>query len=65
MSSNLQMVDNRFLRHISTACRIVPGTGDPAYQADGKTGYTRCAHLKRIGEKFGNVMDVVMYQKEI
>lgn len=30
-----------------------------------KAGYTRCACLKNIGEKFGTVMDVVMYQKEI
>jgi phosphinothricin acetyltransferase len=30
-----------------------------------RAGYSRCACLKNIGEKFGNVMDVVMYQKEI
>ncbi len=30
-----------------------------------KTGFTRCACLKNIGEKSGKVMDVVMYQKEI
>lgn len=30
-----------------------------------KAGFSRCARLKNIGEKFGRVMDVVMYQKEI
>lgn len=30
-----------------------------------KCGYTRCAHLKNVGEKFGNVLDVVIYQKEL
>jgi L-amino acid N-acyltransferase YncA len=30
-----------------------------------KSGFSRCACLKNIGEKFGKIMDVVMYQKEI
>jgi L-amino acid N-acyltransferase YncA len=30
-----------------------------------KAGYSRCAHLKNIGEKFGKILDVVVYQKEI
>jgi L-amino acid N-acyltransferase YncA len=30
-----------------------------------KCGYTRCAYLKNVGEKFGKVLDVVMYEKEI
>jgi phosphinothricin acetyltransferase len=30
-----------------------------------KSGYSRCAHLKNIGEKFGKLLDVVVYQKEI
>jgi hypothetical protein len=30
-----------------------------------KSGYFRCAHMKNIGEKFGKVLDVVVYQKEI
>jgi phosphinothricin acetyltransferase len=30
-----------------------------------KSGYTRCANLKNIGEKFGKILDVVIYQKEI
>jgi len=30
-----------------------------------KAGFSKCAHLKNIGEKFGKILDVVMYQKEI
>jgi L-amino acid N-acyltransferase YncA len=30
-----------------------------------KSGYSKCAHLKNIGEKFGKILDVVIYQKEI
>ncbi|MFA5267786.1 MAG: N-acetyltransferase family protein [Methanoregula sp.] len=30
-----------------------------------KAGYNRCAYLKNIGEKFGKILDVVIYQKEI
>lgn len=30
-----------------------------------KAGFSQCAHLKNIGEKFGKVLDVVMYEKEI
>jgi phosphinothricin acetyltransferase len=30
-----------------------------------KMNYVKCAHLKNIGEKFGKILDVVVYQKEI
>lgn len=30
-----------------------------------KAGYTKCAHYKNVGEKFGKVLDVVAYQKEL
>lgn len=28
-----------------------------------KCGYTKCAHFKQVGEKFGRILDVVAYQK--
>jgi L-amino acid N-acyltransferase YncA len=30
-----------------------------------KSGFSRSAHMKNIGEKFGKILDVVVYQKEI
>ena len=30
-----------------------------------KLGYEKCAHLKQVGEKFGRILDVVLYQKII
>ncbi|MEP7322856.1 MAG: N-acetyltransferase family protein [Saprospiraceae bacterium] len=30
-----------------------------------KSGYIKCAHFKNVGEKFGMILDVVYYQKEI
>lgn len=30
-----------------------------------KNGYTKCAHYKEVGEKFGQFLDVVAYQKII
>jgi len=27
--------------------------------------FEKCAHLKNVGEKFGKILDVVMYQKEL
>jgi L-amino acid N-acyltransferase YncA len=30
-----------------------------------KMEYTKAAHLKNVGEKFGRILDVVIYQKEI
>lgn len=30
-----------------------------------RAGYTKCAHYKNVGEKFGRVLDVVALQKEL
>ncbi len=30
-----------------------------------RSGFTKCAHYKNVGEKFGQVLDVVAYQKEL
>ena len=28
-----------------------------------RAGYEKCAHFKQVGEKFGEILDVVAYQK--
>ncbi len=28
-----------------------------------KNGYEKCAHYKEVGQKFGQLLDVVAYQK--
>ena len=30
-----------------------------------KTGFEKVAHLKNVGEKFGKILDVIIYEKEI
>jgi len=30
-----------------------------------KAGFIKCAHYKNVGEKFGKILDVVAYQKEL
>jgi phosphinothricin acetyltransferase len=42
-------------------------TGDNLYSMAlfEKAGFVKCAHFKNVGEKFGKVLDVVAYQKEI
>lgn len=30
-----------------------------------KSGYTKCAHYKNVGEKFNKILDVVSFQKEL
>jgi phosphinothricin acetyltransferase len=62
------------LRHLeeaakATGIRVLVGTicgeNTASIRLLEKAGYYWCACLKNIGEKFGRVMDVVMYQKEI
>lgn len=44
---------------------IISGDNDGSIALFEKCGYTKCAHFKNVGEKFGKVLDVVAYQKEI
>ncbi|NMB78956.1 MAG: N-acetyltransferase [Methanomicrobiales archaeon] len=62
------------LRHLEAAAKAsgirmlvgtICGENHASIQLMEKGGYSRCALLKNIGEKFCKVMDVVMYQKEI
>jgi L-amino acid N-acyltransferase YncA len=62
------------LNHLETAAKkagihvlvgTICGENHASMRLMEKAGYVRCAHLKNIGEKFGKILDVVMYQKEI
>jgi len=62
------------LNHLETAAKkagihVLVGTicGDnhASIRLMEKAGYSRSAHLKNIGEKFGKILDVVIYQKGI
>jgi L-amino acid N-acyltransferase YncA len=44
---------------------ILCGKNQASIRLMEKCGYTRCGLLKNVGEKFGKVLDVVMYEKEI
>jgi L-amino acid N-acyltransferase YncA len=44
---------------------IITGDNTGSIALFEKSGYTKCAHFKNVGEKFNKVLDVVAYQKEI
>ncbi len=53
----------------SAGIRVLVGTlceeNRPCIRVMEKAGFILCAHLSHIGEKFGEILDVVMYEKEI
>ncbi|SFW17258.1 phosphinothricin acetyltransferase [Sinomicrobium oceani] len=44
---------------------IITGDNTASISLFEKCGYTRCACFKNVGEKFGKILDVVAYQKEL
>ena len=44
---------------------IISGDNAESIALFTKMGYWQCAHYRRVGEKFGRIMDVVAYQKII
>jgi phosphinothricin acetyltransferase len=50
---------------IKTILAIVTGENDKSVHLFTKNGYEKCAHFKRVGEKFGRVLDVLGFQKEL
>jgi L-amino acid N-acyltransferase YncA len=44
---------------------IITGDNESSIALFEKSGYTKCAHFKNVGEKFNRVLDVVAFQKEI
>jgi L-amino acid N-acyltransferase YncA len=44
---------------------IITGDNTGSIALFAKSGYTKCADFKNVGEKFGKVLDVVGYQKQL
>ena len=44
---------------------IITGTNTESIKLFEKAGYSRCAHYVKVGEKFGQILDVLAYQKTI
>jgi phosphinothricin acetyltransferase len=44
---------------------IITGDNEGSIALFSGAGYTKCADFKRVGEKFGKILDVVGYQKEL
>jgi phosphinothricin acetyltransferase len=44
---------------------IISGDNAGSISLFEKSGYSKCAHFKNVGEKFNKVLDVVAFQKEI
>ncbi|MDP4207928.1 MAG: N-acetyltransferase family protein [Bacteroidota bacterium] len=44
---------------------IISGDNEGSIALFRKCGYVQCAHFKNMGEKFGKLLDIVAYQKEI
>lgn len=54
-----QARQNGFHSLISVIC----GENTASIKLFEKNGYTKCAHFKEIGKKFGKLLDIVEYQK--
>jgi len=44
---------------------VISGDNISSIKLFEKSGFFKCAHYKNVGEKFGKVLDVVSYQKEL
>ena len=44
---------------------IISGDNEGSIALFEKAGYLKCAHFRKVGEKFDKVLDVVAFQKEI
>ena len=44
---------------------IICGENASSIKLFEKNGYSKCAHFKEVGEKFGRILDIVDYQKII
>lgn len=50
---------------IKTLIASISGENGPSLKLFRKLGYQECGHFKRVGEKFGRVIDVVCFQRSL
>jgi L-amino acid N-acyltransferase YncA len=50
---------------IKNLLAVITGSNFESIRLFEKSGYFKCAHFKNVGEKLGQILDVVIYQKEI
>lgn len=44
---------------------VISGLNDASINLVAKCGYSKCAHFREVGHKFGQYLDIVVYQKII
>ncbi len=44
---------------------VISGENSESLALFSKLGYEQCAHFRRVGEKFGRILDVLVLQKEL
>ena len=52
-------------RGLKNLLGIITGENQASIDLFSKVGYNNCATFKNVGEKFGRILDVVAYKKEI
>lgn len=57
--------DARSASGIKNLIAVVTAENEGSVKLFLNAGYHQCAHYKRVGEKFGRVLDVLAFQKEI
>lgn len=67
-------IGSRAIKHIEDYAKTQPlhvlvaticGENEESIRLFAQNGYSKCAHYKEVGQKFGQLLDVVAYQKII
>jgi phosphinothricin acetyltransferase len=65
-STALNYIENHARQHgIHSLLAIICGQNEASIRLCSQNGYIKCAHFKEVGEKFGQLLDIVAYQKII
>lgn len=65
-SKSLEFIEDIAInKGIKTLLSVICGENTASIKLFEKYKYEKCGHFKNVGEKFGRVLDIVIYQKEI